>query len=665
MEVENRSIWTLTAIPAVIIYLELITKLFCFGTLNYRGVLFTVLFSLAAGIMLTFICSFIPQKGFFPALFAVSGLLSIIFALQNVYYNVFGTFFTFYSVTEAGGVLSNFWREALEGVRRSVFQLIAVFSPLAVLYIFRKKLLPVTLKRTRFGLLASSILLYIAAVAAILSANSGVMSPRYLYTGSFMPELSVRYFGILTTTRLDLEQLMPYPSEVLPINSDVPEQTPTPTPVQTPQATPAETPAAVNPNVLDIDFDTLIANEDDPALKKIHEYFSSVEPTFQNEYTGRFQGKNLIWIVAEGFSDLALDETHTPTLYKLAHSGFVFNNFYNPIWGVSTSDGEYITLTGQLPKSGVWSFTESADNDMRMTFGRMLGALGYDCRAYHDHTYTYYNRNLSHPNMGYIYEGVGNGLELEKVWPASDLEMIQKTVDDYIGSDKFHTYYMTVSGHMYYTFTGNTQAYRHKDDVADLPYSEDCRAYIACNMEFDLAVQELISRLDEAGKLEDTVIVISGDHYPYGLTNAEIEEIRGGPVDNFELYHSTLIIWSGDMDKPIEINKLCYSADIMPTLANLFGLDYDSRLLSGRDILSDTPGFVIFANRSFISDYGRYDSTKDTFYPNTGVSVPENYARDTLYGRVSDTFDAAAAILDYDYYAIVMPPDDTDNHLEN
>ena len=661
MESKNRLIMAIVPLPAVVIYLEIITKLFCFGDLNYRGFLFTVLLSLVLGTFLSLLCSLLPDKIFFPSIFLVTVLMCFFFALQNVYYNIFGSFFTFYSASEAGVVFSNFWRQALEGIKHSAFQLFAVFLPILLLFLLRKHILPIVGKNPRMGLGVTSLLLYISAVACIFSSSSGVISPRSLYTGEFAPELSVRYFGVMTTVGLDLKQLISPASTLATENTPGPS----PTPAEIPVESPAETPTVYGPNVMEINFDTLIKNETDPSLKKLHEYFDSVNPTMQNEYTGMFEGKNLIWIVAEGFSDLAIDETHTPTLYRLAHSGFVFKSFYNPIWGVSTSDGEYITLTGLIPKAGVWSFTRSADNNMGMTFGKMLGALGYDCRAYHDHTYSYYNRDLSHPNMGYIYKGVGNGLDLEKVWPASDLEMVRKTVDEYIESDKFHTYYMTVSGHMYYTFNGNTQAYRHMQDVADLPYSSNCRAYIACNMEFDLAVQELISRLEQAGKLDNTVIVISGDHYPYGLTNAEIEEIRGHSVEtNFELYHSSLIIWSGNMEKPIEVDKLCYSADIMPTLANLFGLNYDSRLLSGRDILSDEPGFVIFANRSFISDYGRYDSTKDKFYPNEGVSVPENYARDTLYGRVSNAFTYSAAILDYDYFSLVLPEEADNAALE-
>ena len=75
--------------------------------------------------------------------------------------------------------------------------------------------------------------------------------------------------------------------------------------------------------------------------------------------------------------------------------------------------------------------------------------------AYHNHTYTYYGRHISHPNLGYVYKGLGNGLDVKESWPESDLEMIEKTVPEYMNSQPFHTYYMTVSGHMQYSFTGN------------------------------------------------------------------------------------------------------------------------------------------------------------------------------------------------------------------
>ena len=643
--------------PASIVYLELFTKLLCFGELTVQGAVITLIFSLAAGALLAGICALFRERSFAAAIMAFSFALCAFFAVQNVYFSIFGTFFSFASTAGAGAALHEFGQQAIIGMSKAWKSVAVLFLPFAASIVFRKHFSP--LESGAKKIFISCLLLHISALCCVFIQPDGVISPKYLYTAGYMPELSVRTFGAVTTGRLDIQQLISPPKAVVvpaPTPEPTPAPTPTPTVSTTPETIPVATPEPIKPNVLDIDFTSLIDNAGNDKIKKMHEYFASQEPTMQNDYTGFFEGKNLIWIVAEGFSDIAVDETHTPTLHKLINSGFVFNNFYNPVWGVSTSDGEYVTLTGLLPKSGVWSFTKSANNYMGTSMGHILSAEGYLCKAYHNHTYTYYNRHLSHPNMGYDYIGVGNGLEMENVWPRSDLEMMQKTVADYIGADTFHTYYLTVSGHMYYTIDGNYQAWKHIDDVADLPYSSNCRAYIACNMELDLAIENLISQLEEAGKLDDTVIVLSADHYPYGLTRQEISELRGYDVEqNFEIYRSGLIIWNSAMEETIEVNKPCSSVDILPTLCNLFGLDYDSRLLIGRDIFSDCEGFVYFANRSFISEHGRYDSTRDKFTPTEGVEVPENYARDMLYGRVSNAFSYSAAILDNDYYSVVLP----------
>ncbi|NLF34453.1 MAG: sulfatase-like hydrolase/transferase, partial [Clostridiales bacterium] len=150
--------------------------------------------------------------------------------------------------------------------------------------------------------------------------------------------------------------------------------------------------------------------------------------------------------------------------------------------------------------------------------------------------------------------------------------------------------------------------------------------YLACNMELDLALAYLLDQLEAAGELENTVICMSGDHYPYAMDPATWNEFAGHEVDTtFEVYESTLILWAGDMEEPVVVDKPCESLDIIATLSNLFGLEYDSRLIAGRDILADEPGLVVFSNRSFITDLGRYDAASDTFTPNEGAEVPEGY----------------------------------------
>jgi len=183
--------------------------------------------------------------------------------------------------------------------------------------------------------------------------------------------------------------------------------------------------------------------------------------------------------------------------------------------------------------------------------------------------------------------------------------------------------------------------------------SEEARAYLACNIEFDKAMAYVLEQLEAAGELENTVICISGDHYPYGMNPETWNELSGGEMDTtFDIFRSTLILWSGDMEQPIRIEKPCCSMDVLPTLLNLFGLAYDSRLLAGRDILSDAPGLVVLSNRSFITEFGRYNAKTDTFTPYDGITVSDTYAADT-YSMVSAMFRHSGNIVINDYYGSI------------
>ena len=190
--------------------------------------------------------------------------------------------------------------------------------------------------------------------------------------------------------------------------------------------------------------------------------------------------------------------------------------------------------------------------------------------------------------------------------------MIDVTTSDYLGEGKgnFVAYYMTVSGHLNYTRSGNNIVKKNWDIVKDLPHSSKANGYLAAQLELDRAVELLIKRLEEAGELDNTVILISGDHYPYGLTLNEINELSTFERDDtFEKHHSTALIWNNGME-PVKVEKIGSSLDLLPTMLNLFGVEFDSRLLMGTDLLSDSNPLVIYSNRSFITDYGKYSSIK-------------------------------------------------------
>ena len=634
-----------------ITYQEFFLKLYSFREITLQGAVYTILFSLPLAMLLGVCCFALRPRYGRGLLLCATALLCVWMATQTTYYYLFKAFLSLASLFRVKMVAGEFGGLAVTNTLRCWFPILAESLPFIAAVLLRKRLVPDHENKCgiklRWSMLA--VMLQMAITLAVLARNDRPIDLYHIYNQSDSPELTVSNFGVLTNTRLEIKRLIfGVQTEELPENwhellePDEPEPIPQP---------------GENAQVMEIDFEALLAAEDD-SLDFMHDYFARVAPTNKNEWTGYFEGKNLIWIVAEAFSSMAVDPERTPTLYRLSNEGFVFRNFYTPLWGLSTSDGEYVTTTGLIPKAGAWSYLESAENYMPFGFGNQFAKRGYRTLAYHNNTYTYYGREQSYPNMGYEYYGLGNGLDVTRTWPESDEEMMELSVPQYVNDERFMVYYLTVSGHLNYNVDQNDMSAKHWDKVAHLPHSENPKGYLASQIELDRAVASLLEQLEAAGRLDDTVIVLSGDHYPYGLQDEEISEILGHEVDpNFERYKSNLIVWNSQME-PVQVDKFCSSLDVMPTLANLFGLEYDSRLLAGRDILSDTPGLVIFCNYSFLSERGAYVSTTDTFTPwGEPQQDDEEYLTRTMED-IRERFRYSALILDEDYYRVIFQPNE-------
>lgn len=642
--------WSLLLyMAASIFFMEMIFRI---ATVNAgyfsADILRSLLFSVSLAALLYLACTFMKPRGNRNLAAVFLALTAVVFSSQLIYHEIFTTFYTIYSASKAIQVIE-FWKEILSVLAANFQPIILLFLPFILLLSAGRKFLSFT----KTGWLARAILVGVLILAqvggiAVIHAGGRDQTSAYsLYYQRSFPVQSVQRLGLITTMRLDMQRLISgwTPSIELPPLDDVQVWVPEDPPIE-------DEPEKYN--ALDIDFEALIAAEKNETIEYMHWYFRGLQPSRQNEYTGKYQGYNLILITAEAFSHLAVREDVTPTLYRMVQEGYKFTDFYTPLWGVSTSDGEYVACTGLIPKSGVWSFKRSAGNSLPLVMGNQLNRLGYQTVAYHNHTHTYYGRNISHPNMGYVYKGIGSGLEMRKQWPRSDLEMMEKTIPEYIGQHQFHAYYMTVSGHLNYTFGGNNMASKNRNAVKDLPYSEGPRAYLATQIELDKAIEHLISQLEEAGVADKTLIAISADHYPYGLKNHEIEELSGEKIeDNFDLYRNAFILWTKGME-PITIDEPCSSLDIIPTISNLLGLEYDSRLLMGRDIHSDIEPLVIFADGSFITKEGKYDAKTGDFTPNPGAQVYPGYAGGISTQVARKTY-FSALILEKDYYSIVLP----------
>ena len=630
-----------------LLYLELIYHLFIFNSFKLKHIFLITIFTVLSTIFIDLITSLFTKKVNKWLMIIINCFLSVLFIAQIINYRFYGNVISIYSIIH-GGQVFGFLSAIFSVLWQNIICVILLLIPIPLYIIFNKKIETDNLSWK--VILKKNSLLIIVFILSLLSLQTDkkeIYSAKNLYYYRHAPLETVKKLGMLTTLRLDLERTITGFEENLTKVTDlnlpeVKEDT--------------KNEDKIKYNIEDINFLKLAEEETKTEIKNIHYYMANETPTKQNKYTGMFKDKNLIVITAEAFSPIAVNEALTPTLYKLVNQGFTFTNFYSPIYYVSTSDGEYVSLTSLLPKESVWSFYKSSKNYLPYVYGNVFKNLGYETYAFHDGQYKYYDRNLSHPNMGYKYMACGNGLEKLmncKKWPQSDLEMINATFDMYSNEEKFVAYYMSISGHLEYNFYGNNMANKNKALVADTEYSDKIKAYIACQIELDKALEELINKLKEKDILDDTVIVLSADHYPYGLTNDDINSVTPLEDAKFDIHKNNLIIWSNTMKKNIKIDKIAESLDILPTILNLFGINYDSRLLIGKDILSDTDGLVILNDRSWITKYGKYNASTQKFTSLTEEEIPENYVN-KINEIVANKFVISKNILDTNYYKHVF-----------
>jgi phosphoglycerol transferase MdoB-like AlkP superfamily enzyme len=640
---KNKKIHPSIFYTIIILYLEILLKLVMTKQLFNLGTLYLIIFTIPIIVLLTAITkSFNPKVNRILSIILML-IISILFGVQFVYFTLFSVPFSFSSIGMADQAL-DFITIIKDTLLKYWYYILAILAPFIVFCIFNKKINYErnTGKRTLVNL-ASFIGLYLAAFTVLIPNQQ---SSKQLYFNVDNPIAIIDRFGMLTYTKIDVKrQLFGYESEIL-LDIDYPT---------TPQPEPTPEEIVYGDNVLEIDFETKASNK--KAIQQLNNFVSSQQPTSKHEYTGIFEGKNLIFILAEGFNEIAVDETRTPTLYKMINEGFVFNNFYSPVH-LSTTGGEFQAVTGLIPTQESLTLWKKEKPTIQYALGNAFGNIGYRTQAYHDWTYTYYKRQVTMKTLGFNnYIGCGNGLEKEMNcgWLPYDTDMINVTTPKYLGKEgNFMTYYISVSGHSPYN-SGSRPARRYIKEITG-DYSTAVKYYLASQMELDRAVEQLIKNLEASGELDNTVIAIVGDHYPYTLSADEINEVSTYQKDEIvEVNKSNFIIWNSQMEEPIVVDKVGSQIDVLPTLLNLFGIEYDSRLIIGKDILSNGECLAIFSNYSWVSDYGTYYANKKKFVPKEGV-VLENQTEyvKAINNRVSNYYSISKLIMDNDYYDYIL-----------
>ena len=605
-----------------LIYYELLFALIMFNTFSKETIISNFIYILLSSFIITVLTSIFKEKINRIINYIIYFIISIWFAGQFTFKHFLDSFFSF-SMFGIADQAASFIGEVFKAIFSNLYGIILFFIPFILFIVLRRKFTFDIIKEEKKYLLIYLLLIPLSFCSYRLYLNTKkneTLGVYDLYYNVNNPTLAIQKLGVLPSAILDIKRsIFGFEEKIVNIKeyNNVPEELETKEEI------------IYEDNKLD-----LLLEDNTPDI--IKEYIEMTIPSKKNEYTSFFEGKNLIFVVAESYSEIALSPELTPTLYKLTHNGFVFNNFYVPYY-LSTIGGEFQSLTGLYPDSSILPIWRSGNTYFPYGLSTAFKEKGYNTYAYHDHSGYFQDRYKYIKSLGFDnFKACYKGLDINcDVWPESDIEMIEKSYSDYIDSDKpFMTYYMTVSGHFEYTFADNYIASKNKDLVNNLPYSEKPRGYIACNIELDRALELLINKLDEAGKLDDTVIVMLADHYPYGLSLEEINELSSYQRDSlFEINHNSLVLWNNKMETK-EIDKYGMPIDVIPTVYNLFGIDYDSRLFAGTDLLSDKEGLVILGNRSWITSKGKYNSTDNTF---TGDATSEyiEYINNTIQNKVA------------------------------
>ncbi len=669
-------------LAALAVYMELVFHLYMGLDMQYAPVFLCA--AAAWGLLATAVVLLLPRKAWRAVGAVITLLMTVVYMAECIckvilqqYYQIIGGL-----ETAAGNHLGDYsaavWGALAENIPGI---LLMVVLPLGVYFLATKETKKETEeeessggkkeKRTEWkqaGLaFGAACVFYAACLAAVfLLPWKGDINPAYLARTDLYTDDQVEQLGLGTMLLQDVRHsIFGTPGETMPQ-------------VEEAAAKPQE--PVYDHNQMDIDFEGLAEAASSDEERWLSEYFGSVQPAQQNEYTGMFEGYNVIFITAEGFSGYMIDPELTPTLYKMSTEGFVFKNFYSPLHFTSTSGGEFQDLTGLYPRAGFpVSLTESGKQStyLPFTLANVLNGEGYISIGYHFNQ-NMYGRELSHPNLGYEWrqaDACARPVTKEtdeggrEYWPQSDDYMVQQTFEDYVDKEPFNIYYLTISMHLPYGYDSNEMSRRNWDQVASLPYSDKTKAYLAAGLELEKGLTDLVSKLEEAGIADHTLIAMAPDHVPYSDLDI-LEELAGQDFGSdsvetldeenvsLDVYKNTWILWSAGMEEPVEVEKVCSQVDILPTLLNLLGAEYDSRMLAGIDVLSDQEGMAVFFSRSWITDQGTYSRYTEEFQPAPDVEMTEEeknvYVENKKY-LADCRLRLGELIIETDYYRKALP----------
>jgi len=618
-----------------LLYFDLIFNLFTYDSYLRQSFINIVLFAFINSFVVFLLTSIWNDRVNKILTYVVYAFMGFWYSFHYVFYTVLVTPFSIALFRQADQTLA-FGKNIIISILENIHVVLLLFLPLILFIVFRKKIFKKRLMLKESLAFVGALILSIGLYGLnIFIQDKGTGSIYNLYFETNNVSLNIERLGVPAATFLDVSRT------IFGFDEKIQE-------VKFEEEVDNEL-FEYDYNNLDLDFEGGSGN-----IKTINNYLKNEPGTKKNQYTGMFEGMNLVFVVAESFSEIAVSEELTPTLYKMVNEGFNFKNYYTSN-NLSTIGGEFQALTGLYADNTILSSWRGGKAYYPYGLGTMFKNNGYKAYAYHNNSAYYQDRNVYLKTQGFDnFKGCYNGMEKLincNQWPQSDVDMINKTVTDYINNDEpFIAYYMTVSGHFYYDFSSNAMAKKNKKYVNDLNYNEEVKGYLATQIELDKAMELLLTKLEESGKLDNTVIVLTADHFPYNLSLNNINTLSTYDRDLLiEANSNNLIIYNSKM-KSVIVDKVGMSIDVLPTVFNLFGMEYDSRIIMGKDILSTSTGLAIFKDKSWVTNKGTYYASKGKF---VGEDVDDEYI-ENINNIVNNRTAISRMIVANDYYRKIL-----------
>ena len=339
-------------------------------------------------------------------------------------------------------------------------------------------------------------------------------------------------------------------------------------------------------------------------MKTVDDFFAKRGEKQVNDMTGIFEGKNVVLVLMESMDDWMITEEDTPTISRLMKEGINFTNFYTPFYGSArTLNTEFCANSGiYLPTNGHYVF-DYVTNHFNQTMASQFVDNGYTAEVFHYNEPSFYSRGVFEPAMGYnkynTYEDYTE--DEEDLYDECYLFNNTDLNNLFFREGQTFNFIITRSAHLSYVYN-EVLSYRalkqYPEYRGKYGHEEvDC-AMVKAKLVDDMFAR-LLQELEEHGQLENTVIVGITDHYTYGFDDVQKMMELSGVVEEFHLEKTPCFIWSAN-GPAMEIGKTLNTADLLPTVLNLMGIDSPYHYLGQDAFDEDYVGYALFPDGSWI-----------------------------------------------------------------